>query len=251
MNCEKYLKRIGFTGEPSVSLSTLRELHRRHLYSVPFENIDIHSGKEIVLDLKNIEEKVVNNGRGGFCYELNGLFCELLREIGFDVNMVSANVFDEEEKPGADFDHMALIVSVDGEEYIADVGFGDSFIETFAINLDMVNEDEAGFFQIVKEDDKYLKLLKSEDGVLFTPKYLFSSIPRKLSDYTEMCIYHQTNPKSHFKKNKLCSLANRGGRVTLVNDRLIITKNGKKEVTAIYGEKEFNENLFKHFNIKI
>jgi N-hydroxyarylamine O-acetyltransferase len=251
MNCENYFRRIGYSGEPSVNFDTLRELHRKHLYSIPFENIDIHTGKNITLDINYIEEKVINSGRGGFCYELNGLFYELLREIGFDVKMVSANVFDEDEKPGAEFDHMALIVNIEGEEFIADVGFGDNFINPFAINPDMVNEDEAGFFQVVKEDEKYYKLLRSEDGVMFTSKYLFSHAPRRLSDYAEMCVYHQTNPKSHFVKNKLCSLANRGGRVTLVNDKLIITKEGKKEVSAIHGEEEFNENLYKYFKIKV
>jgi len=251
MNCDKYFSRIGYTGQPKTDYATLKELHRKHLYSVPFENLDIHTGREIKLDLNYIEDKVINRGRGGFCYELNGLFCQLLREIGFEVKMVSANVFDEDEKPGAEFDHMALIVKAGGEEYLADVGFGDSFINPFAINLDMVNDDDAGFFQVVMENDKYNKLLRSEDGVYFTPKYLYSHAPRKMSDYSEMCIYHQTNPKSHFVKNKLCSLASEGGRVTLVNDKLIITKEGKKEIAEIKSETEFNDNLSRYFNIKI
>lgn len=251
MNCENYLKRIGYTGKPSADAATLTTLHRKHLYSIPFENLDIHNGKEIKLDLKYIEEKVVNNRRGGFCYELNGLFCELLTALGFNVKMVSANVFDEDENPGAEFDHMVLIVKIDGDEYLADVGFGDSFIEPFVINPDMVIEDEGGIFQVIRHEEKYMKMLKSEDGVYFTPKYLYSHEARKMEDFSEMCIYHQTNPKSHFTKNKLCSLANEGGRVTLVNDKLIISKQGKKENIKVSGEQEFNEQLLRHFNIKI
>lgn len=251
MDCENYLKRIGFDGRTAADAETLTELHRRHLFTIPFENLDIHAGREIKLDMNYIEDKVVNKGRGGFCYELNGLFCELLTGLGFKVKMVSANVFDEDENPGAEFDHMALIVSIGGDEYLADVGFGDSFINPFVINPDVVIEDDGGIYQVVRHDNIYLKLLRSEDGVYFTPKYLFSMIPRKLSDYSEMCIYHQTNPKSHFTKNRLCSLANEGGRVTLVNDKLIITKQGKKDVIRISGEKDFNEHLFRHFNIKI
>jgi len=251
MNCENYLKRIGFTGELSVNFETLRLLHRLHLFSIPFENLDIHSGKEIKLDLNYIEDKIINKGRGGFCYELNGLFYALLAQIGFDVMMVSSNVFDEDEKPGAEYDHMALIVMIDGEEYLADVGFGDNFIEPFALNPDMVNDDDNGFFQVVKENEKYYKLLRSEDGLYFTPKYLFSKAPCRLSDYKDMCIYHQTNPKSHFVKNKLCSIANSEGRTTLVNDKLIITKGRKKETKNVNGDKEFNDYLFKYFKMKI
>jgi N-hydroxyarylamine O-acetyltransferase len=251
MNLQKYLDRINYTGKTKVSIDTLRDLHKKHMYSVPFENIDIHTGKKIELNTEKFEEKIINGRRGGFCYELNGLFYELLKSLGFDVMMVSARVYDENEIPGAEFDHLVLIVKIDGEEYLADVGFGDSFIEPQWMNLDFVNEDPAGFFQIVKEDDENLKLMRSEDGVYFTPKYIFSKEARALSDFDKMCAYHQTSSKSHFTKNKLCSLPNEKGRVTLVNNKLIITKNNKKEEIAVHGEKEFNENLKKYFSIEI
>jgi N-hydroxyarylamine O-acetyltransferase len=251
MNYENYLNRIGYSGKPVADFETLKTLQRKHLYSIPFENLDIHTGKKIVLDLEHLENKVVYQKRGGFCYELNGLFYELLKQIGFDAIMVSACVFDDEEKPGAEFDHMALIVKIEDEEYLADVGFGENFVEPLKFILDFVYEDEAGFHQIVMENEKSFKLMFSEDGVYFSPKYLFSKVPRILSDYKDMCIYHQTSPKSHFTKNKLCSLANSEGRITLVNDKLIITKNHKKDEIHLSGEKEFNENLQKYFNIKL
>jgi N-hydroxyarylamine O-acetyltransferase len=251
MNYTKYLDRIDFSGNPGINLDTLITLHKKHLYAIPFENLDIHSGKKIILDINLLEDKIINKKRGGFCYELNALFYELLREIGFDVRMVSARVYNEDEIPGFEFDHMAILVKLDEEEYLADVGFGDSFIEPLQFNLDFVNEDEAGFFQIVKEDESHFKLLRSEDGVFFIPKYLFSKVKRVLSDYEEMCNYTQTSPKSHFTKNKLCSIANSNGRVTLINDKLIITKEGNKEEKVIHNEREFNENLLKYFDIRV
>lgn len=251
MNYQNYLDRIGFTGKPRVNIDTLRELHRKHLYSIPFENLDIHTGKKIILDINLLEDKVINKKRGGFCYELNGLFYKLLKEIGFDVKMASARVYNEEGIPGFEFDHMTLPVNLDGKEYLVDVGFGDSFIEPLPLNLDFVFEDDAGFFQIVKEDEKNYKLLKSDDGIYFMPKYLFSKNAWVLSDYDDMCDYTQTSPKSHFTKNKLCTLANKDGRVTLVNDKLIIRKGKNKEETIIHNEKEFNENLLKYFNIRV
>lgn len=251
MNHKKYLDRIGFKGNPEINLDSLNKLHKLHLYSVPFENIDIHTGKKIILDVERFEDKIINRKRGGFCYELNGLFYELLKHTGFDVKMVSARVFNEEEIPGAEFDHMVLIVKINEEEYLVDVGFGDNFLEPLWINIDFVNEDSTGFYQIVKDDDIYYKLLRSDDGMKFYPKYLFSMQSRELSDYSEMCEYHQTSPKSHFTKNKLCSLPNADGRVTLVNDKLIITKNKNKEEYRISSEDEFKENLKKYFDIVI
>lgn len=251
MHFENYLLRIGFTKKPQASYGTLLALHRNHLYSIPFENLDIHTGKKIVLDMNLIEDKIIKNKRGGFCYELNGLFYELLKEIGFDVKMLAARVYNEEEIPGDEFDHMTLLVNIDGEEYIADVGFGDSFIEPLHLIQDFVFEDEAGYFQIVKEGKENYKLLRSEDGVTFVPKYIFTKAERKLSDYTNACEYTQTSPKSHFTKNKLCSLANENGRITLINDKLIIRKNGDKNETPVKSEKEFNENLLKYFGISV
>jgi N-hydroxyarylamine O-acetyltransferase len=251
MNYTKYLERIGFQGKPEANLNTLISLQKKHLYSIPFENLDIHTGKKIVLDINLFEDKIINNKRGGFCYELNGLFYELLKEIGFDVTMISARVYNDDEIPGDEFDHMALLVKFGEDEYLSDVGFGDSFIEPLWFNPDFVNEDEAGFFQIVKEDDTHFKLLKSEDGVYFTPKYIFSKKARILSDYTEACEYTQTSPKSHFTKNKLCSIAGNGGRITLINDKLIITENGSRKESAVRSGKEFNDNLLKYFGIKL
>jgi N-hydroxyarylamine O-acetyltransferase len=251
MNLRKYLDRIGFMGSPNVSIDTLKELHEKHMYSVPFENLDIHTGKEIKLNLENFENKIINLKRGGFCYELNGLFYDLLKSIGFDVKMVSGRVINEEDVPGAEFDHMVLIVKIEDEEYLADVGFGDSFISPLWINPDYVNEDSAGYYQIVKEDENNLKLLRSQDGVLFTPKYLFSMEKRELNEFEKMCEYHQTSPKSHFTKNKLCSQANKNGRITLINNKLIITRDKEREEIPVHGEEEFNENLMKYFGLRI
>src|SRR5438874_538763 len=92
MDIEAYLNRIGYSGPRTPTLDTLRGLHRSHLLRVPFENLDIHSGRPIELDEERLFEKIVHHGRGGFCYELNGLFANLLREMGFPVSLLSAGV---------------------------------------------------------------------------------------------------------------------------------------------------------------
>jgi N-hydroxyarylamine O-acetyltransferase len=126
MNVEDYLQRLGYNGDRIPNAETLRNLHHAHLLAVPFENLDIHLGRPIVLDEKSLYEKIVRRRRGGFCYEANGLFAALLRELGFNVALLSARVMDG-GKLGPEFDHLTLLVQLE-ERWLADVGFGDSFL---------------------------------------------------------------------------------------------------------------------------
>ena len=95
---EKYLKRIKFDKTPKPDLDTLKELHQAHLLNIPFENLDIHLKKEISTDSGRLFDKIVNNSRGGFSYELNGLFNELLVSLGYETTIVSARVFSTPER---------------------------------------------------------------------------------------------------------------------------------------------------------
>ncbi|TDI15991.1 MAG: arylamine N-acetyltransferase, partial [Acidobacteria bacterium] len=99
MEINAYLKRIGYRGSRQPTAETLRQLHRAHLLAVPFENLDIPLGHPIVLSLPSFYDKIVRRRRGGFCYELNGLFGWLLEQLGFTVVMLSARVF-EGAQPG-------------------------------------------------------------------------------------------------------------------------------------------------------
>src|SRR6267142_3850477 len=137
MDTQAYLKRINYTGPLAVSAETLRLLQVAHLRTVPFENLSIHSGEPILLNDEALFEKIVRRRRGGFCYELNGLFAALLRGLGFEVAMLSAQVANSEGVFGPDFDHMTLVVTL-RETWLVDVGFGDSFLEPLLIN----QEDE-------------------------------------------------------------------------------------------------------------
>src|SRR5207302_11148630 len=96
MNFEAYLKRMNYRGPLAPTAATLRELHKAHLLSIPFENLDNHLGRKIVLDEERVVHKIVDERRGGICYELNGAFCALLRAMGFDVSMLSSGVGRDE-----------------------------------------------------------------------------------------------------------------------------------------------------------
>src|SRR5687768_9467525 len=108
MDVDAYLHRINYQGSLAPTARTLRDLQVAHLQTVPFENLSIHSAEPIILNDEALFEKIVLRRRGGFCYELNGLFAALLRKLGFEVVMLSAGVADAQGIFGPDFDHMTL-----------------------------------------------------------------------------------------------------------------------------------------------
>ncbi|HMR41940.1 MAG TPA: arylamine N-acetyltransferase, partial [Ignavibacteria bacterium] len=229
---KKYLKRINLSGSVSADFSTLKALHKNHLYNIPFENLSIHSGQNIILDADLLGKKIIHSCRGGYCYELNGMFYHLLKDLGYKVKMISARVRNGKGGWGPEFDHLALIVTLDNE-WLADVGFGDNFIEPKKFELDTVQKDPGGLYKIIKHDEKYFKLMRSPDGKEFTGEYIFTLKERQWEEFEGMNIYHQTSQESHFTKNKICSVATDKGRITLSKNKLTITENGVKKETEL------------------
>src|SRR5260370_2295706 len=133
MDVHAYLDRINYHGNLAPSAETLRQLQVAHLLTVPFENLSIHAREPIVLKDEALFEKIVSRRRGGFCYELNGLFAALLRALGFDVAMLSAQVANAKGSFGPDFDHMTLMVTR-ADRWLVDAGFGDSFLEPLRLD---------------------------------------------------------------------------------------------------------------------
>jgi len=127
-----YLSRVGYKGSTSPTLETLRAIHYAHLLTVPFENLDIALGRKIALDQDSFIRKIAELRRGGFCYELNGAFAALLQALGFRVTLLSARVARRDGGESPEFDHLTLRVDLD-ETWLADVGFGESFLEPLRI----------------------------------------------------------------------------------------------------------------------
>ena len=221
MNIEAYLKRINYHGSLEPSAETLRALQVAHLKTVPFENLSIHANEPIVLEENALFAKIVERRRGGYCYEANGLFAALLRALGFEVAMLAAGVAKKEGGFGPQFDHMTLMVTL-AERWLADVGFGDSFLEPLL--LDSRDEQVQGTrsFRIVDDGDQLI-MMRRNDGADWEPQYRFTLQPYTFADYEETSIWHQTSPDSHFTKNRICSLATDDGRLTLSDMRLITT----------------------------
>lgn len=248
MDYSAYLKRINYEGNLSISLDLLKKLQYLHLLHIPFENLDIHQGVEIKME--NAFSKLVEKGRGGFCYELNGAFFGLLKEIGFQVRLISGRVANKDQGFGQEFDHMAILAEVDGDRYLADVGFGDFSAEPLKIILDTLQHDRYGDFQIEKFDSSYL-IVKNRVEDRLVPGYIFTEIARIPDDFSEMCIYHQKSENSSFTKKKICSIATENGRITITGERLKI-RDGKDLMEKEFGEEsEFHHYLWKYFNIQL
>ena len=250
MDTENYLRRIGIEHSHfPANEESLRFLQKQHLLNVPFENLDIHWKRRIILDTTRFYEKVVGEGRGGFCYVLNGLFCELLNEIGFQVRMISARVAKGDGDFGAEYDHMAILADINGKEFLVDVGFGAFTAEPIKFDLDVEQVDDNGVFLIRKYDSDYFEVVK-KDGSVWKSEYIFKDLARDLNEFTEMCNFHQISPDSHFTRGKVCSLMLDNGRQTLTDKTFIETRNDTKTLTEINSEDEFKKILARIFRIE-
>lgn len=255
MDIDAYLHRINYRGSLTPTAKTLRDLQLAHLMTVPFENLSIHSAEPIILNDEALFDKIVRRRRGGFCYELNGLFAALLRELGFEVAMLSASVANAEGIFGHDFAHMSLLVPVHDEgrarRWLADVGFGDSFREPLQLDSRVEQTQGERAYQIVG-GEPYLILMQREGGGEWKGQYRFTLQAYGYADYAEMCRYHQTSPLSHFTRARVCTRATPDGRVTLSEMRLITTIHGQGRTERLLtSEAEYSSALKEHFGIII
>ncbi|HZQ67476.1 MAG TPA: arylamine N-acetyltransferase [Terriglobales bacterium] len=247
LSSSDYLRRIAYSGPTDPSADTLKQLHRAHLFHVPFENLDIGLKRPIVCDQSRFVEKIVNEKRGGFCYEMNGAFAWLLTELGFKVSFLSARVGRADGSLGPEFDHLALRVDLD-QPWLADVGFGESFMDPLRLEPGMEQAQDNGVFRILKVDTTWTVERKGPHPDWKT-EYAFTMLPRRLEDFSQMCHYHQTSPDSHFTQNKVCTLATADGRTTLTPDKLIITSNGNREERKVETEEEWVNTLKSRFGV--
>jgi N-hydroxyarylamine O-acetyltransferase len=249
MDKNKYLNRIKAEKiNNSPDFETLRFLQKQHLLNVPFENLDIHWKRPVLLETTKFYQKIVEENRGGFCYELNGLFNELLTEIGFQNKIISARVSQRGGGFGAEYDHLAILTKVKGVEFLVDVGFGDFTAEPLKFVLDVEQTDPNGIFLIRKQTDEYFEIVKKE-GENWNSEYIFKDLNRDLAEFTGMCNFHQTSPESHFTRGKICSIMTENGRKTLTDKKFIRTENGVKTETQINSDEVFKEILEQEFFI--
>jgi len=223
-------------------------LQHAFLESVPFENLDIHTGQKISLDSSRIYEKIVGRRRGGFCYECNGLFAELLAALGYKVSRVSGRMALD-GKIGPEFDHMVLLVSID-RKYIADVGNGRSVRDPLPLEGDETSEAEGIEYRVGTHAGGYALYYK-EAGSDWLPRFLFSTVPREQVEFSEMCEYHQASPQSTFTQKRLATVATPQGRITLLDSRLIEVDGAERKERELTSEDEVIRCLRSRFGIEL
>jgi N-hydroxyarylamine O-acetyltransferase len=259
----EYLDRIHFLARANSdvmepSLQTLQALHMAHLLAVPFENLSIHYGQPIILQEELLFNKIVRQHRGGFCYELNGLFAWLLDQLGFRVTLLSAEVANDTGGYSPEFDHLTLLVhDLDGAGWLADVGFGDCFRLPVRFEATVEHTDADGRkYRLQRHDGEGEKnsvrkywILQQFGPEKWEPQYRFTLQPHRLADFTERCYYQQTSPESHFTQKRVCSLATPTGRITLSDLCLITTIHEKREERLLQSEEEYQGVLSEIFGI--
>lgn len=211
MNVAQYLTRFHAT-KKEPSLEHLKELQNLHLQGVPFENLDVIRHRPIYLNLNSIYEKIVLRNRGGFCYELNGLFCALLQKLGYDAHLISATVL----KPNGEWakaDTHATILVHFNEPYLVDVGFG---ANTPRLPIPLNGQAQTainGIYKIKQHCIKQFDLMHENDKTL----YRFTTPKKELIDFHEGSVFNQVSKESTFTHQDIVTCATETGRITLTD----------------------------------
>ena len=240
-----YLRRIGLSPPVTADAATLRVLHRAHQMAVPFENLSIHLGEPISLAENDLVSKIVRSRRGGFCYELNGMFALLLETLGARVTRVGARVHGTKGF-GPPFDHLALVVRLpDGSgPWLADVGFGRHSVGPLALDSRTEQEDPGGRFLLSDAADGDVDVLR--DG---EPQYRIELRGRSLADFVPACWWQQTSPLSHFTQETVCSRLTEDGRISISGRTLIRTSNGSRTEQHLPGDDALLAAYRDHFGL--
>ncbi len=232
---QHYFTRIGFRGDATADITTVTALMRRQLFSVPFENLDVQAGKVVSLVPEDIVEKILNQQRGGYCYEVNGLFAMALQALGIPYQFVAARpMFYPTKRPKT---HMAIVLNVDNEAWLCDLGFGSYGIRApmrlSAVDVE-VKQDADTYMLTKMSDGEYL--LKSLIEGEWTNQYAFNLSPHEWVDFTPANYFNSTHPDAIFVQKLLVVLHNTEGRTILFGDMLKTIKNGKMAKETITSE---------------
>ncbi|MGI9492421.1 MAG: arylamine N-acetyltransferase family protein [Geminicoccaceae bacterium] len=249
LNLDAYLDRLGLRGEKlPPTRATIRRLQEAHLFNIPFENLDLVWKRHIQLDEQRLFNKIVGNRRGGFCYELNGLMAAILRQLGFEANLVAAAVANDEGVYGLDAAHACLRVALQ-EPLLMDVGFGRCFMRPLELKANLVQHDGRDDYRLLQQGNLWVLQCRSDDGDVWKDYYRFTEEPWSLTDFQDMCDYQQTSPKSYFAGRTICSIATETGRTTLTADSLILTEGDRRQEMTFSDQAKFEQHLRTIFGI--
>ncbi|WP_241767161.1 arylamine N-acetyltransferase family protein [Buttiauxella noackiae] len=215
---QTYFARIGFQAKAVPTLETLQRIHLLHTCSIPFENLDVLLGRTIRLELDNVFEKLVVAGRGGYCYEQNALLRAALEDIGFEVEDLAARVLITQPPEMPPRTHRLLLVSINQQRYLADVGFGGKTLTSpLRLETDVEQPTAHGVYRLTHLESDYLLSIKQPDG--WMPLYRFDLQPQYFSDFQVANHYVSTWPESYFRHHLMVCLHKTDGTTLTLSDR--------------------------------
>ena len=218
MDVEAYLERIGHRGPVPATLATLESLHLAHATTIPFENLDVILGVPVDLDVAHLEAKLVGSRRGGYCFEHNLLFAAVLEQLGFGVTRLAARVHVPDAPPRPRT-HMLLAVEVDGDSWIADVGFGgEGLLGPLPLREDGPVRQFAWSFRLLRRPPVWVLQSLGPGG--WRDLYTFTEEAHLPIDYEVANYYTSTHPRSPFTRHVLAQLSGPEVRWRLVDHQL-------------------------------
>ena len=257
MSVEKYLKRIGFDGEPRPDRDTLFRLQHAHLTSVPYEDLDIYYRREFSLAYGAIYDKVVNRRRGGYCFELNGLFGWLLRQVGFRTEEYLGRWLKGEALAVPLRRHRVIKVLMGRRSYIADVGVGQRCpLEPLEFRHGVVQERQGVRYRIVR--DGLYNVVQTELDGEFVNFYSFDDAPQENIDFIYPHYYCCNNPASVFLRRIIVHMSTEEGRCSIAT--ALCPETGQEvpelrtsdgESSFLFSEKELSDALERYFGIRM
>jgi N-hydroxyarylamine O-acetyltransferase len=247
MDLDAYLKRIGFNGAPQQDLATLQSLQRCHLQHIAFENFDVQFGRYVTLDPEDAYAKLITGGRGGWCYEMNGLFLWALESIGFRVMPMTGAIMRAQGGASKIGNHLVLSVELD-QPYLVDVGLGDG--PTAPIPLkEGTYEHQLGTLRLERLTDGWWRAHK--ETPFFPSSFDFQYQPTDWRVLTEMCHWLQTNPDSLFVQNAICVKHASGSVIALVGRALKTVYQGEVRTQLVNSAAEYVALLEEKFGLEL
>ncbi|MGH8178066.1 MAG: arylamine N-acetyltransferase family protein [Steroidobacter sp.] len=247
LKLDAYLRRIGYTGPLSADLATLTAVHRQHVRTIPYENLDVQLAREVTLDIERVYTKIVTHKRGGWCYEMNGLLAWALHEIGFKFTELAAGAMREERGDEAFGNHRALLVHLE-RDYLADVGFGDGLLEPIALTAAEFVQGSLRFRLEQLDNDLWRFVNHPEGGA---KSFDFYSRPADFSLLNATCTLLQTAPDSPFVLNAVCQIHTMDGLMMLRGRSLKSVSHAGVSHRTIADVADYRATLAKVFGLEI
>jgi N-hydroxyarylamine O-acetyltransferase len=253
IDLDRYFARIGYTRTPRADLDTLRTLTELHPAAITFEAIDVLLGRPVDISPGAIQAKLIDGGRGGYCFEQNGLLKRVLEALGFAVDGLIARVLWmlPADAPPMPLTHMALRVTIDGKRWLADVGFG-ACVAGAPLQLDAIGAEQPTrheTFRLIHRGTWTLLEAQLADG--WQPLYMLSPEPALDADYMAANWYTSTHPASGFRRELRAARTTPDRRTTLMNNRLTVRHSEGGMERRFLSEHEIVDALVSTFGLRL